>query len=119
MPSLKAQFPSKYLKAADLEGKEVPVKIREFKLENVAGEGRPPENKPVAYFEGKDKGVVLNKTNADTLALLFGDDTDLMVGQTVVLFPTTVSFQGKTVDAIRMKGSGQATAQALNDEIPF
>ena len=92
-------FPSNYLKASDLQGRAVTVTIDRIAMEEIAG----GEHKPVIYFQGKDKGVVLNKTNANNISALYGDDTDQWSGKQVELFSAWVDFQGKSVEAIRMR----------------
>lgn len=85
-----AAFPSKYLKAADLQGRRVPVTIDRVELEDVDDGDR----KPVLYFRGTDRGLVLNRTNAAALTDHLGtDETDQWRGRRVVLFPTRVDFQ--------------------------
>jgi hypothetical protein len=115
-------FPSQYLKAADLNGRNVTLTIKNVDLETIGD-----DRKPVAYFEGKEKGLVLNKTNANTIAFAYGDDMDEWRGGEIIIFPTTTDFQGRTVDAIRVKipprkPAGSPTAQKaqdLDDSIPF
>jgi hypothetical protein len=126
---ISSAFPSKYLRAADLDGRQVTVEIAHVELEEV-GTGEEP--KPVLYFQGKAKGVVLNKTNANVIATLYGDDTDDWTGQSVTLFSAHVDFQGRSVEAIRVKipprkppakkpvQVEEATAHpGIDDEIPF
>ena len=93
-------FPSKYLKASDLGGRQVTVKIDRVEIEEV---GRDQERRPVLYFIGKQKGVVLNKTNANKLASAYGQDTDEWADREVILFEAMVDYGGDTVPAIRMK----------------
>ena len=57
----------------------------------------------VVYFRGKQKALVLNKTNASYLAAAISDETDDWPGHEIVLYPTKVNFQGKMVDAIRVE----------------
>jgi hypothetical protein len=95
-----ACFPSKYLKAADIEGHEVTVQIAAVKLESMEQSG---DTKPVLYFVGKSKGVVLNKTNSETLSAAFGDESDGWIGRSVVLFGTTTQFGGKMTPCIRLR----------------
>ncbi len=122
-------FPSKYLKAADLPH-EVAVTIARIVLEDVSGDGS--ESRPVIYFEGKRKGLVLNRTNAHTIEqqLGYGDDTDGWIGQPLTLFPTSTTFRGSSVPCIRIRpridadGNVRATpppapAPILDAEIPF
>jgi arabinogalactan endo-1,4-beta-galactosidase len=121
-------FPSKYLKASDLQGRQVTVKIDRAEQE-LLGDDR----KMILYFQGKEKGLVCNKTNANNIAAMYGPDTDNWQGQEVTLFEAMVDFQGKTVAAIRVRAPVRAPAapkrqpQAepagpradMDDEIPF
>lgn len=92
-------FPSNWLKASDLQGRTITVTINCVRLE-VVGDG----DKPVIYFQGTEKGAVLNKTNSNNIALLYGDETDGWAGKQVALYPAMVDFQGHSVEAIRIKG---------------
>lgn len=92
-------FPTKYLKAADLQGREYNLRIKSVIIEDV-GDG---DNKPVLYFEKTAKGVALNKTNAMAIAAAYGAETNAWIGQAVVVFPATTQFQGRTVDCIRLR----------------
>lgn len=104
-------FPSKYLKASDLpDGQFVRVTIDRVELQNVAGNDQPDENKPVLYFTGKEKGIVMNRTNAQAISDVYGDDTDGWIGKPVMLYATTTLFQGKTVACIRVKVPKTTTA---------
>lgn len=122
-------FPSTYLKAADLRGQNVNVVMSHVNMEEV-GDG----HKPIVYFQGKDKGLVLNKTNANNIVAAYGEDTDDWAGGKLILFPAMVDFQGKTVEAIRVRvpprkpAAAAQRAQATtsdernpppNDDIPF
>ena len=91
-------FPSEYLRASDLNGKSVRVVMERIEMREV-GDG----HKPVLFFQGKDKGMVCNKTNANNIAAAYGDDTDDWAGQSIEIFEAMVDFQGKTVPAIRVR----------------
>ena len=94
-------FPSRYLKVADLNGREVAVVIKDVKLESV---GKGQEAKPVAFFRGTDKGLVLNVTNSKRIASIAGtQETDAWVGTRIVLYGTETEFQGDTVECIRVR----------------
>lgn len=99
--NINTAYPSNYLKADDLNGKSVTVTIQKVELEEI-GQGRDKERKPVLYFRGKDKGVVLNKTNANTITKLYGGETDDWVGKAITLVPREVEFQGEMVLSIRV-----------------
>ena len=95
---ISSAFPSNYLKAADLQDRNVMVKMSHVTLEKIGD-----DEKPVLYFVGKEKGIVLNKTNASNIAVVYGDDTNDWREQEIVLFPAMVDFQGKSVEAIRVR----------------
>lgn len=109
-------FPSKYIKCEDLNGREVPCKIARVLMEDVGAAGSP-EEKAVMYFAGKTKGIVLNKTNAMTISLSYGEDTDDWVNKDVILYPATTPFQGQIVPCIRLRIP--AMAHVDDSEIPF
>lgn len=99
-------FPSKYLKADDLQGREITVSIDHVMMEKVGD-----DNKMCLYFRGKQKGIICNKTNAMNIATVYGTDTNNWIGQALILFPAWVDFQGKSVQAIRVR-PGQAGGMA-------
>ncbi len=126
-------FPSNYIKASDLNGKPWDMKIRTVAMEDL-GQGSDKESKPVLYFDGVQKGLVLNKTNATNIAKVYGDDTGNWTGKDIQVFPTTTEFKGETVDAIRVRVVPEAQPEKqpepqptaapmvhveLNDEIGF
>lgn len=98
--NIETAFPSKYLKAADLQGRSVRVTIRSVLMEAV---GKNQDQKPILYFQGKDKGLCLNRTNSNTIAMIYGQETDNWIGGEVELFPTTVEFGGQMTEAIRVR----------------
>jgi hypothetical protein len=92
------EFPSKFLKAADLQGREVKVI-----MQNVEREKLGDDTKPVLYFKGKDRGVVLNKVNSNTIVDAYGDDTADWFDQPLILFSAMVEYAGKLGPAIRVR----------------
>jgi len=95
---INAAFPSKFLKSSDLLGRRARAVMERVEIESI-GEDR----RPVVYFRGKEKGLVLNKTNANTISDMFGSNTDGWTGKEIILFPTRVDFKGERVDAIRVE----------------
>jgi hypothetical protein len=94
-------FPSNYIKASDLAGRAVAVVIDRVAVEEV---GRNKDTKPVLYFRGKEKGLVLNRTNSNKISEIAGSkDTEDWAGVTVAIYPTTTEFGGETVECIRVK----------------
>ena len=94
---MSAAFPSAYIKAADLNGRRVRVEMDRVEMEDVGG-----ELKPVMFFLGSDKKMIVNKTNASEIIDAYGDDTDAWHGQMIELYEARVDFQGKKVAAVRV-----------------
>jgi hypothetical protein len=95
-------YPSKYLKAADINGE------RTLTISNVVYEevGQDREKKPVVQFSDESKSLVLNKTNALRLEFVAGsDDTGDWRGLEITLYTELVSFGGKSGPAIRVKNT--------------
>lgn len=96
-------FPSKYLKAADLRGKRVPVVIESIDPRgSLKGKNGKDDTKPIVTLKGKDKEWVLNKTNATTLAKIYGNEVTAWLGKVVVLYGTRIQAGGEEVDAVRV-----------------
>lgn len=95
-------FPSKFVKAADLNGKTVTLTISGLVIEEL-GHGTEKERKPVLYFQKATKGLVLNRTNAMTIAGLYGDEADEWPGKRISIYPTRVRAFGVMQDTIRIK----------------
>jgi hypothetical protein len=124
-------FPSEFLKAGDIANKQVRVVIDRVEMRDVGD-----DHKPVIFFEGKEKGVVLNVTNARAIAQYHGEEMEEWVGQEIILFTMMVNFQGRMQPGIRIRvpsSSERKTAAKpastpppsenpgadLDDEIPF
>lgn len=118
-----------YLKAEDIK-EHGPVRVV---VESVtimdADDGK---KKAVLHFRGKDKSLPLNITNANMVAELYGDEMDDWEGKRLTLYVCKVDFQGKRVDAIRIKDAATAaepvrrapvpepvTEPLTDDELPF
>lgn len=113
MANINDAFPSKYLKASDLDGENVTVTITHVAFEEV---GKDKEMRPILFYEGSEKGIVLNKTNATNISKLYGSETDDWGGKRVMLGTAWVDFQGQSVEAIRVyppkRQPGQQQPQA-------
>src|SRR5688572_11053384 len=94
-------YPSKYVKASDLNGKTVTLTIKELRPEEMTNHANEKERKPVLYFERATKGLVLNRTNAMIIAHLYGDESDDWRGCRITIYPTKVRAFGSMQDAIR------------------
>src|SRR3954469_7404411 len=106
-------FPSKYLKAHDLQGREVKHKISHATSERIND-----QEKLVIYFVGHQKGLVLNKTNAKTIALKYGINAESWSGAEVVLYPAMVDFRGTPTESIRIKTPNLTAVPRANRDVP-
>ena len=96
-------FPSRYFKCVDLDGKQLTLTIEAVTVEDLQMAGGKKERKPVVYFrERADKSLVLNKTNAMSIAAMHGNETDAWAGKTIVLIPAKDKMAGKIVDCVRI-----------------
>jgi len=98
MPRLSDVFHGKTLSASDLD-EEGQV----FTITDVDVKQFDDGPKLMISLEETDKAFVANKTNSQTIAQLYGDDTDEWAGARISLYQTWVDFQGKQVQAIRVK----------------
>ena len=122
-----AAFPSKYLRAADLNDADHTVVMKNVEIEKIGDD----DQKPVLYFAKGTKGLVLNKTNSKVIARAYGDEMDDWEGKSIVLYPAMVEFRGDMVEAIRVRLPKTKVAASptfnennpppadLDDEIPF
>jgi hypothetical protein len=99
-------FPSKYLKASDLQGGEFTLTIANVVMTDVSPGGQGAEERPVIHFEETEKALVLNKTNALEIASEYTDETDDWTGKRLVLYCARVQFQGRVVDGLRVRIPG-------------
>lgn len=110
-------FPSKWLKAADLQGRAVLLVIERWEMAEI-GMADKPEQKPVLFFRDKQKALVLNKANGNTIAEIHGQEMDDWGGKEITIYPTKTQFHGDMVDCIRVK-LPEPVAVGADDEIPF
>jgi len=107
-------YPSRFLKASDLQGKQVLAVIEGVSVE----EFDDGETKPALQLQGK-KPLILNRTNAGLIAAFLGDDVDHWRGHRLVLYPAKVDFRGRLVEAIRVREPrGPAQAPPVSQATP-
>ena len=102
-------FPGRFVKAADLKGKDVTMTIEKVVIDELVGD-KGKETKGIVFFVGAKKQFCLNKTNALCLKAMWGRETDQWHGKQVTLYPTTFNDE----PCIRIKGS-----PALDKPITF
>jgi hypothetical protein len=118
----KPLIPSKYLEAADLNGRRVTVVIEKIERNvEIRGTGNKKDRKPVFYLRGKEKGWVLNTTNLNRIAEVHGKRAEEWIGKPVVLYAERVESFGSMVPAVRVDvdatreaADGQASSSRAN-----
>jgi hypothetical protein len=112
-------FPSRYLGAADLKGKDVVVTIDRVESAEFEDNGVKLK-KPVVHFRNAGiKPLVSNKTNGKLLSIACGSpDYTTWGGKQVVLYPHLVEFKGNVSEAVRVKRVPPPIAEELNDSVP-
>ncbi len=118
---------STLLKKEDVEP-AILLTIKSVEKEQIQGEDAL---KYVMRFMENDKGLVLNKTNGERLAVICGSkDSPPWIGKKIVLFnDTTVEFGGKITGGVRVRAPKNQTAdqtpevpakeEDFADDIPF
>ncbi len=107
-------FTNKYLNAENLSGHTVTVTIECTNMEDITNpQTGKTEKKAVTYFRGKEKGLVINQINWDSIVTMYGEESDGWPGRQITLFATTTPFGNKIVPCIRIKpGQSAPVAQA-------
>lgn len=90
-------FPSNFFRASDFPSPRL-LTIRSVELRDI-----DDEDKGVIYFDEDKKGLALNRTNANTLTVLFGEETDGWSGRDVVLYQDDTMFKGRPTKGIRIR----------------
>lgn len=112
----RAFFDSSVLRVWHLDGKERVFRISEVRrltAEIGVGGKREVKRQPLLRLQN-NKGqdvplpLALNKTNAKTIAGLYGNDPRKWVGRLVALYPTTTEVGGRTEDCIRIRNEDPA-----------
>jgi hypothetical protein len=133
MPTKDEMFPSKYLKAGELKGNPVVVKIASATPEKLKNASGVEQRKVVLTFFKTEKQLPLNATNFDAVMDITGeDDSDNWSGHKIELYPTETTLRNDVVKCIRIRKPSQAPAPApapaptpvaadpeMDDEIPF
>lgn len=100
MPSIYEVYGSGTLmRAADLQG-EVTYTISAVRVAKTAADDK---EKIILSFQETDKELALNKTNAQKIAEIYGEDYTQWTGKKITLYKTLTTFRGQEVSCIRVK----------------
>lgn len=101
----------KYLKAEHLAGRRVTAVIAEITIETTHPQGKPEET-PVMYFAGKQKGLILTPANRKALKDMYGDNVADCIGKTVQLEAVPMRVAGRDTNPVRIFPAPQPAAPA-------
>lgn len=91
-----------YIAGEMLAGKgSVTLTIKDVRNEELRS-SRGADQKPVVYFKERDKGLVLNKTNAKQIARLYGRETNDWRGKKISIYAQEGEWFGEKGYAIRI-----------------
>lgn len=121
MASVSKCYGSRYLKARDLDGQDVTVRIQSAAEGPITSPDGKTDQRIVVGFDEFDKPFVLNKTNARSIAEIHGDNSDDWRGQLVTLYPTETPVAGVMTACIRIRSDRPQPVPAGQDvpDIPF
>jgi len=98
-------FPSRFIKAADLRGKDVTLEIEAVEIEKLESE-KETKDKGIVRFKVAKKALVLNRTNAECIVAMFGRLTEKWIGKRVTLYPAIWNDE----PCVRVRGSPDISA---------
>ena len=99
-------YSSDYVGVWDLpNGEDRTVTITRVKQGEVGGQqGRKKDRAPLAFFAELDVPMIINKTNGDTIARLYGPHVEGWKGKRITLFASTTDFgQKRNIPCIRVR----------------
>jgi hypothetical protein len=127
MGDVRLLFPHEYLSAPDLRGKDVTLTISRVFVDDLKTD-KGTEKKPVMTFVELDKKrqrgetcpwkLCLNKTNAKSIAKLYGFETEEWAGKRITLYATTCLAFGQTVDCLRIREKQPASQRGQQQRRP-
>jgi hypothetical protein len=113
-------YGSKFFGVTDLKEGEPRLKIGKVEIVELREKNGTTKRKYVILFEGVEKGLVINKTNARKLAEVYGKQSSKWIGQIVQLYAEETSFgKGVRVRPMRKPATPAEPDPVLNDAVPF
>jgi hypothetical protein len=103
----KLLHPTEYIAAEECRDKfgrpiDITLTIKSIAIEAIKTEdGEEP--KPIMRFEETAKKMVLNRTNSDTIAELYGTEASAWPGKRITIYPTKVKAWGEMKACIRVR----------------
>jgi hypothetical protein len=112
-------YGSKYFGVSDLNGETPRRRIGKVEIRDIADKDGSTRRRLLIYFEGVEKPLVLNRTNARKLAEAYTEDYAKWVGVIVDLYDEETSLgKGVRLRPVKSAANG-AAAKDMNDSIQF
>jgi hypothetical protein len=112
-------YGSKYFSVADLHGERPRRKIGKIDVTDLKEKDGSTKRKYIVYFEGEDKPLVLNKTNANKLAQAIGKDRRNWPGVTCELYGEMTSLGKEGVRLLPLRSASKPVEPGPDDFIPY
>jgi hypothetical protein len=109
-------YGNKYFSTSDLHGGTPHHRIGKVALVELKEKDGSTKRKYLVYFEGVQKALVLNKTNAQKLAAAYGKDHSKWIGMESELY---AEMTGLGKEGVRVRPLKPTGASDLNDTINF
>lgn len=103
MTNVNTFFPSRWLEAADIGDADQVATIQRVDVEELQNRDGKRDRRPVLYFQGIEKGLILNRTNANQIAFMYGEEVEGWAGKTITLGTAWVEAFGEQKLAIRVR----------------
>jgi hypothetical protein len=107
-------YGSKYFSVPDLHGETPRVRIGKVAPVELKEKDGGTKRKYLVYFDAVEKPLVLNKTNAQKLAAVFGKDYAKWIGMEAELY---AEMTGLGKEGVRLRPLKPTGASDLNDKI--
>lgn len=100
----KKNFDYRFLSGDELQGETI-VEISKVSEEETFNPSSNSKEKVLAvYFKGAKKSVILNKTNAKSIAKVIGSPyQEDWIGKKIIIFPKEGNFFGERMRVVRVK----------------
>jgi hypothetical protein len=110
----RALYDREYVGAWELQGKDVVVKISKVIGGELTAIGGRKSKKPVISFEGKEKKMICNKTNAKVIATMYGNHVEDWIGKRITLFVgmTRDPSTGGDIECLRVRPTSPPEREA-------
>lgn len=107
-------YDREYVGAWELQGKDVTVTISTVKGGELTAVGGRKSKKPIISFDGKEKKMIVNKTNAKIIAAMYGNIVEHWVGKRITLFVgmTRDPSTGGDIECLRVRPTAPPEREA-------